>query len=249
MLRLPRLTIVRNEFQEVRLAEKARAWIESENHERPTGIHASDLLDPRLAYWKAIHPKPLSERSIWFFVIGKILHHFIIDVHVPGVIDPHTTDTGTHEANNIYFSPDLEDEEGHPIELKTTRAQSEPSDATLQKTYHHYLEQLTIYMVLQNTTRGYLWVFYISLKNAGSQTFPEPRCYEITMTTEEFLQFEQRIFATRDLLAHALEARNHSSLPLCRTWLCGETCLWWRECAPPERYTIPRRLWAKDQEA
>jgi len=244
MLRLPRLAITRNEIQEVQLTEKARTWIETGSADRVQGIHASDLLDPRLAYWKTVIPKPLSERTVWFFVIGKILHHFVIDVHVPGIVDANTTDSGANEVSGILFSPDLDDEEGHPIELKTTRSQSEPDDDSLQRVYHNYLEQLTIYMVLKNTTRGYLWVLYINLKNRTSQTFPEPRCYEVTMTTEEFLRLEQQIFATRDMLKTAIEAKNPTTLPLCRTWLCGDTCSWWRECSPPERIDTPRRLWS-----
>ena len=243
MLKLSPLSIIRNEFQEVQLTEKARAWIDAGNADRLSGIHASDLLDPRLAYWKTIVPKPLTERSIWLFVIGKILHHFVIDVHVPGEVNSDTTDTGANESNGILFSPDLEDDDGHPIELKTTRSSSEPTDETIRRTYHNYLEQLVIYMVLRNTTRGYLWVLYINLKSRTSQTFPEPRCYEVTMSTEEFLNLEQRIFNTRDLLTTAIDTKNPGILPLCRTWLCGDSCPWWRECAPAERIDTPRRSW------
>src|SRR5712671_238301 len=84
MFDLPAFSIERDDYAEVRLALQAREWIERGDADRGVGIHASDLMDPLLAYWKRLKPQPLSERTVWLFVVGKILHHFVLDIAGPG---------------------------------------------------------------------------------------------------------------------------------------------------------------------
>lgn len=241
MLPLPEgLTIERSELDEVRLAEQARAWIEQDNAARDPGIHASDLMDPRLAYWRKIDPKPLTERSIWLFLVGKVLHHFVVDLPT-GQALPGQSDSGTRTARGILFSPDRVDDDGRPIELKTNRAQYEPDDPAVD--YAHYLEQLCTYMALMGPTEGSLWVLHLNLK-VDRRTEPQPRCYRIRVPQPELLRFREALDQTREALVEAIAQRNPSELPLCRAWLCGTGCSWWAQCKPPGRFPKPRRQWS-----
>jgi hypothetical protein len=241
MLPLPDgLTIERSEHDEVRLTEQARAWIASDNLVRDPGIHASDLMDPRLAYWRALDPKPLTDRTIWLFVVGKVLHHFVVDLPT-GQALPGQSDSGTRKARGILFSPDRVTDTGTPIELKTNRIQHESDHP--EHDYAHYLEQLCTYMALMDVTEGSLWVLHINFL-VDRRTEPQPRCYTVRVPASELVLFRAILDQTREQLIEALAQRNIDSLPLCRTWLCGTTCSWWKTCQPPGRYPLPKRQWS-----
>ena len=61
---------------EKKLTKQAREWLEGDD--RSEGIHASDLLDIRQAYWRHVDPQELSDREVWTFLIGKVLHAFTL---------------------------------------------------------------------------------------------------------------------------------------------------------------------------
>jgi len=235
LIKLPPLNIERDEWQEVRLLEEARKYIEDDNKKRVSGIHASDLLDPRLSYFQTISPQPSSERQIYFYLIGKILHHFVLEVINPE-IEKTATDHGTKKELGILYSPDEIDKAGYPVELKTNRANFEPTLDNFQSEYSHYLEQLAVYMICENVMTGFLWLLYLNLKDESRRTFPAFRCYKVEMTAEQFKEVEQNIIANRDQLKKAIEERNHRLLPLCRQWKCGTSCIRWSDCQPEHRW-------------
>ena len=226
---------MRDERQEVLLLEKARAWLEEGDRLREPGIHASDLLDPRLAYFQSVDPKPLSERKVWLFLIGRVLHGFVVQAMDPEQ-EKTATDSGTHEELGILYSPDIM-RSGRPIELKTSRIYELPPEEHLQDEWTIYLEQLVIYLTLTNRLTGYLWVLCINLREEGTRrTFPEPRCYRVELTRAQFHQIEDEVIRARDLLIQAKAERNHRILPLCRSWLCGTACQWFGQCQPEGRW-------------
>ena len=236
MIQLPPLSITRDERQEVLLLQKARAWLEEGDRLREPGIHASDLLDPRLAYWQWADPKPLSERKVWLFLIGRVLHGFVVQAMDPEQ-EKTATDSGAHEELGILYSPDIM-RSGRPIELKTSRIYEVPPDEVLQEEWRIYFEQLSTYLILTNRLTGYLWVLLINLREEGTRrTFPEPRCYRVELTRAQFHQIEDVVVRTRDLLIQAKAERDHRSLPLCRSWLCGpQQCVFWNACRPEGRW-------------
>src|SRR3990167_838501 len=130
MIHLPPLSIARDELAEVRLVTAAREWLEREDTKRAKGIHVSGLLDPRLEYWQDVLPRPLDERQTMLFLVGRVLHHFIISSVEP-TATPDQTDSGSHEELGILFSPDLL-KDGHPIEIKTNRSFYPPREDKLQ---------------------------------------------------------------------------------------------------------------------
>lgn len=227
-------------MREVRLFLKTKEWLAREDKLRDPGIHASDLLDTRYAYWNKKLPKEPTERMVWFFSIGKILHMLVLSAFTGE--SEGKTDSGSHRILDIAFSPDAHSEEGRPIELKTHRGLREPKD--LQDSFGHYLEQLCIYLVLENRLEGELWVLFINLHDASGRTFPEPRCYKVMLTEEQFYGIEQQILAARDALSDALERSDPSGLKKCRDWKCGLNCVYWDSCKPEGRYpNTDRRRW------
>src|SRR3990167_10151683 len=78
MLTLPTsLTVDRNQQAEAKLIQKTRLWLEKDSKNRK-GIHASDLLDPRKAYYDKLNPQKLSNRLVGLFFVGKVLHAFFL---------------------------------------------------------------------------------------------------------------------------------------------------------------------------
>lgn len=241
MIELPPLLIERDEVSEVRLGQAAREQLARDDVHRGVGIHASDLLDSRKACWDFLSPKELTDRQVFLFVIGKVLHHLVLH----SLTGTEGTDSGTQEEMGILFSPDHVDG-GFPRELKTNRSANEPGPDQVQEEYGHYLEQLAIYMVLMNVCRGQLWVLHINLRDASGRTFPEPRCYNVEMTPEQFTLIEAQVIETRDALMQARTERTPNLLPVCRQWKCGpKACGHWEQCRPQGRYPqTDKRRWS-----
>ena len=238
MIQLPPLEITRDEFREVELYTKFRKALLQQDETRPVGIHASGLLDPRRTYWQEALPKDITERQVYFFIIGKVLHSLILQTDGQ-------SDLGSHEALGVFYSPDGRTEAENPVEVKTSRSNYEPREGSLQEDLGHYLEQLACYLVLDNRLEGELWVLYLNLKNTANRTFPELRCYKVILTEEQFYDIDQRVLEARDALAHAREEHDPSQLPLCRQWLCSpDACAWWSECQPPGRFPeVNKKRW------
>lgn len=225
------LEIVRDTKQERELVVQSRAWLEREP--RSPGVHASDLLDPRQAYWRAVSPKPISDRVVPTFLIGKVLHAILLSVVDQKDLDM-TSDEGSRESESlgIVYSPDLL--RGEPIEIKTSRSFFEPKSL---KDIAMYCEQLLIYMAATNNTRGHLWVLYLNLKDDQNRTAPEFRVYTIEVPKQALDHYARTCRTISDEIKLAIEKRQPTSLPLCRDWKCTERmCEWWHECQPEGRY-------------
>lgn len=214
--------------------------LELDNQERKEGIHASDLLDPRLAFFSKKIPKGPTERQVWFFVIGKILHQLVL-----GLED--RSDSGTRRALGLLYSPDFFVGQS-PVELKSTRSQYEPYPHRLVEEYQRYLAQLLIYLVCEGVYHGKLWILYLTLKEEGShRTSPTVRCYDVTLTEEQFEEIKTEILETKALLERAIKEDDHSILPLCQAFLCGKSnCPYWLFCKPEGRFPeTDRKRWTK----
>lgn len=231
---LKSISIKRSKSQEKALLEKSRAWLETD--ERTPGIHASDILSPRIGYWSRVKPLPLEDRLVTMFLVGKVLHAFVLSAAEGRATDLQRTDSGSHVSSDlgISFSPD------HlvgdmPIEFKTTRAFKAPD--TLEDLWT-YVEQLVVYMVAMNSPRAKLWVLYLNLRDEDKRTSPEFRCYTLRLSPEDLAVARIEIVAAKDALETALVAKDHTALPLCVEWKCGATrCGWWNDCKPEGRWT------------
>ncbi len=230
------LVVRRDTASEAELLEAGRAWLTKE--ERAAGVHASDLLDPLQAYWRNKKPLPLADRDVCMFLVGKVLHAFVLG-SIEGKVDLGITDAGSSYSKvlDLTYSPDMM-KGGVPRELKTTRSFYEPKtvdDLGL------YIEQLLVYMSSTNSCEGKLWVLYLNLKNEAGRTQPAFRCFTITLSTEELARVTGDLVAQRALLAQALETNDPRVLSLCREWKCGAAnCQWYEDCKPEGRYHSPK---------
>lgn len=236
------LRVNRNKAAERLLTDKAREWIEK--NERAPGIHASSLLDPRQAYWQIKDPRPLPDRLVTMFLVGNVLHAFVLGA-VDGAVDINASDEGSsyNKDLDIMFSPDrfrplLEETEPMVRELKTSRSFYEPKDI---EDLGHYLEQILIYMASTDTTKAQLWVLYLNLRGEDGRTSPAFRGYDICISPDDLEKTKAFLLATKSDLEKALATDDHTILDLCREFKCGAgNCEWYSQCKPEGRYGNPR---------
>lgn len=208
-----------------------------EKGDRAEGIHASDLLNPLQSYWKRIDPRPLSDRQVTTFLVGKVLHAFILGspegpYSLPNIEE---TDGGSKwsEELKLWYSLDAATPDGAPAEFKSSRALREPKDV---KDVDSYVQQTLIYMASTDKCTAELWILLMNLKEGG-RTHPSFRAYTITISTGDMVQLKQAVADRVQLLTTALEQKDPSQLPLCASFICGaKNCPWWAECKPKGRY-------------
>lgn len=236
------LNIERSEKAEAALVEESRKWLEKDSKER-TGIHASDLLNPRKAYWERKNPKkqPLSRRQVGLFFVGKVLHAFFLSALNGEDGTNWKSDTGSKFSDDleIFWSNDWE-KNGIPYEFKTSRAKYEQTNSDLGG----YLQQLLIYMVAKKSTTGRLVVLMMNLpgkKSEGWGTFPQYRAYSVTVSKADLKKYKEQIIATRKELVLALKKEKPQKLPLCKEFMCGATqCPHYQLCKPEGRFGTKR---------
>jgi hypothetical protein len=245
MIDLPQsIKVTRNPQDEAGLVSRAKEWLQSE--ERAPGIHASELLDLRRAYFQRVDPKSMDDRSALVFLVGKVLHAFILGAQSGGTYKDGVgkTDEGSFESSElgITFSPDR-NQDGVIRELKTSRAMYEPKTVGDLRVY---LEQLLIYMAAEDLLRAKLDVLYLNLKDERNRTTPQIRVYDIEVDQAGLEVVKQQIKSRVAALKSALAHEAHKDLPLCREWLCGELmCPWWAKCKPEGRWGDPKFLLKK----
>ena len=232
----PGIIVERDEDAEDGLLDRARKWLAREAGSR-VGIHASDLLDTRIGYFKAIDPQPISDREIGLFLVGKVLHAFVLaqDEGKASAVNLLVTDEGStyNEELGIYYSPDKKYDD-KVVEFKTSRGQREPASL---RDIAVYLEQLVIYMAAENLNKGEVWVLYVNAKDASGKTSPAFRVFRVALTDEELAACRLQVRRVRDDLADAIARKDHTKLPLCAAWKCHpEQCPWWVKCKPAGRY-------------
>jgi hypothetical protein len=205
-----------------------------ENKER-TGLHVSDVLDPRLWYWKNKKPLPLTDAQIGYFLSGEILH---VGVQTKlGIVKEKKVLFG-----NVKGSIDLPSIEGHPGELKSSRKWTIP-----EVPEETYIDQLIYYCAADGSSTGYIWVFYFTPgrnwkhNKSTDPTFIMWRC---EFTDKEIEQAKKRLTVLPKKMLKAEREGDHTILPLCHKWKCCADSKWgtevrcpyWEDCKPKGRY-------------
>lgn len=237
----PSIVVTRNRGAEADLLLKARAWVTRE--ERAPGIHATDVLDPRKAFWSKVDPKPLSDRLAMTFFVGKMLHAFVLGDSKGAPDAP--TDAGSFKSEElgITYSPDVVKPDGNVAELKTSRSFQEPKSLD---DIRHYLEQLLVYMAATDTTVSELWVLYLNLRDSTNRTAPEFRVYGVSLTQGVLDGVKAQVKTAVErlgsaLMGYATNPDAYRMLPLCREWMCNRRgCDWFDVCRPEGRYTVAK---------
>lgn len=225
------VAIRRNKKSEALMLDTARAWLEKQ--ERAEGWHASDMLNPRRAFWQRTLQMPLDDRQVPIFLIGKVLHGFVLGA-MQGKVDISVTDEGSSYSEDLglWYSPDWD--KGDVAEFKSSRAFKEPENLD---DIRSYVEQLLIYMAAKRRTDAELWVLYLNLKDEQRRTEPQFRAYRISISEGDLEVVRDAIKSTRESLEEALAVGNHKNLPLCAEFLCSERmCPFWHKCQPEGRY-------------
>ena len=236
------LKLTRDKEGERVLNTMTKAWLAKDP--RTPGIHASNLLDPRLAYFEAKHgPRELDDKLACTFLIGKVLHAFVLSAQAGASGIDWATDTGSKTSKELGIQYSIDRfENGIPEELKTSRKPYEPRTV---KDIDLYIEQVLIYMAAKNSCVGKITVLFLSLKDNKHQTSPGYRCYEVTISQEDLEKTKQFISTTVKRLDcaianEAVPSYEFRALPLCRQFKCGpKNCPHWEECKPEGRY--PRK--------
>ena len=235
----PSVVATRQPNTEKKLTKQAREWLEGD--ERSPGIHASDLLDIRKAYWRHTDPQEIPDHSVFTFLVGKVLHAFTLSAIDERPLDWKSGEESRHsKLLDIEYSPDKLTKKGIPRELKTTRsffAPKEEDGLVNIADVEIYIEQCLIYMCAEDKTEGLLDILYLNLKDKAGRTSPQMRSYKITISKDDLEKMQAYLVRKKARLEAAIKTGEFRELPLCREWLCQRKyCEWYDKCEPEGRW-------------
>jgi len=189
------------------------------------GIHLTDLICPRLTYFRKVNGDELDERDVVFYALGsgegEVIEQLLgrkseIMIIKDGII--HTVDSLT-----------FEDEDMVPVEIKTTR--SERAEKVEDVVRPHYLFQLGAYCSALSVRTGILIVLMLNLARV--------KVFRVTYSDRELQEIRGEILRRRDLLIKGLEERDPTIVPSVMNdpdlnWKC-DNCRFREECEEAER--------------
>ena len=143
-----------------------------------TGIHVSDLLLPRKAYWARVDPKPPSRREVLYFIAGR--GHEEVLVALAGLKTHHKVrgewsgpeDDPYPPGEGIRYEMDvLYEGEGHPpipFEIKTTRRPKVIDAKDVLVEHALAVDQLGRYCSIRDLPTGYLIELHLMARNLAA---------------------------------------------------------------------------------
>jgi CRISPR/Cas system-associated exonuclease Cas4 (RecB family) len=152
----------------------------------------------RKAYWRRINPKPLTEKTLNYFVDGNRRHETLqnlIEYRAEVSIQKYGLRGRLDMIGN------------YPIEIKSTRSDSKYGISP------HYQKQCVIYALMTEQPTVCLMVQHI---NEGVFKF-----HRITYTQAELQEAEQQLLGQIHLLKTALESKDPKDLPYPEPWECN----------------------------
>ena len=238
----PSLVVEARKETEAALFETARAWVAGS--ERKEGIHASDLLMPRKGYWRHKDPQPLADREVGLFLVGRVLHSFIL--HEGGKAKPDLTTSGEDSKYDselrLWYSPDRA-KDGKIIEVKTSRSMYEARGLDDLDTY---IPQVLVYFACEKMTEGEIWVLYLNARDGEGRTAPVFRVFSVSIDPKHLGSLRRRVGAAvtaLELAISSVEEGSWKTLPLCPEWVCRPNyCGYWERCQPEGRFGDPNYL-------
>lgn len=182
------------------------------NKER-TGIHLSDLLAPRKAFWQKTKPLPPTDDEIMYWTTGKgheDAFHLVSDIE-------HGTE---QEWNGIKYTPDFF--HNFPAEMKTRR-RNIAKGGNEAEDYDYYLKQLRGYCAVTGKTQGWLHIWCLVSKDGETgATKPELASYRVGFTEDELSNERFKLDSMKCDLLVAIGTKEHTLLPQCPEWMCGK---------------------------
>lgn len=176
------------------------------------GIHLSDLLSPRKAYFQKVKPLPLTDDEIGYFTSGSAIEDKTLKLmgYLHGEVK---------EYKGILYTPDVFF--NFPAEIKTRRRMLAEAGKEAE-VYDHYLNQLRGYCALENKLQGWLIVLSLAEKQDNGKTKPEWAFYRVEFTQEELITCRNNLIYLHALLGNVLnEVTDYDVLFQCPAWMCG----------------------------
>ena len=200
-----------NSIEECIHKETCNNWGKGERE----GIHLSDLLSPRKAYFQKVDPKHPTFHEICYWMSGNAVE----DKFLGAIGYEHGEQ---REWNGILYTPDMF--LNFVAELKSRRGglAKEGGEAD---TYDYYLLQLKGYCALAGSAQGWLLVLSLVEKQADFTTKPELAAYRVEFTEAELAETAVELLHRRDALVRAITLRGadaYLTLPECPSWMCGK---------------------------
>ena len=192
-----------------------------------TGLHLSDLLNPKQSYWQKKKPLPPLKKEIIYWLSGKA--HEGIFINVSNFERGHT-----EQWEGIYYSPDayLFIDRGFIslttssivddlVEMKTMRRGFVVKEGEEAEKYKGYLKQLRYYCAIQNKIDAGLFTWYLTMMDENRRnTDPDYFYYTVTFTEPELRESRQEILDMKELYIKAVETDNPEGLPDCEPYFC-----------------------------
>lgn len=177
------------------------------------GIHLSDLLAPRRAYWQKIKPMKPTLKEISYWTSGSAIE----DKFLKAIGYEHGE---MKEWQGIKYTPDTFF--NFPAEIKSRR-RALAKEGEEARVYNHYLNQLKGYCAVENKQKSWLIVLSLAEKQDNNKTMPEWRYYDVMFTEEELEEERHRLKNMWTLLCDSIIRKVHGLLPECPKWMCGKT--------------------------
>lgn len=179
------------------------------------GIHLSDLLAPRKAYFQKISPKPPTIEEILYFLSGNAIEKEFLAVlkKKHGSVKENSGITYTVDARFPAIT-----------EIKSRR-RGLPKEGDEERDFDHYINQLNGYLALDGKKVGNLIVIAMAEKvDASNKTKPVLGAYKIKNTKDEMETVLDDIVQIKEILQDALDGDKNSidSIPECPSWMCGK---------------------------
>jgi hypothetical protein len=219
-----------------------------------TGLHLTDLLNPRQTYWKQLDPQPITDAEVGYFSAGRG-HEDALSKLIGTDFELAAEDC----IDGIHLRPDFRALSDRIIprweycEFKTRRSNLPKSDDDAndpKRGLVTYRDQIRGYMALKRRPAMYLIVLSLTegkTRDPLSTSAPVFAVYKETMTEEELAAIRDHLQAMKILLA---SPAGSDQMPLCWAFLCGKwvkalardggawsyqpKCPWYGKCKPEE---------------
>ena len=152
----------------------------------------------RKAYWRRINPKPLTEKTLGYFVDGNRRHETL------QCLDGFRSEVSIQKYGLRGRLDMLGD---YPIEMKSTRSGSQYGVSP------HYQKQCVIYALMTGQSTVCLLVQHIN-----ESVF---KFHKLTFTQEELRLAEETLLKEIDALRNALALKDPKDLPYPEPWECN----------------------------
>lgn len=207
-----------------------------------TGIHVSDLLLPRKAYWGRVMPRTISDAEALYFMAGRAHEETVVALAGLGRYRKSRGEwSGTVEdryqsGDGIKYEVDVVVPTGNewtPIEFKTNRRPTIIAPEAVEEQYSYYLRQLGSYVAITGSNHGYLAVLHLMARNLSlegaaeehewlKQSKPMLLVYQIDWADDELDAIKAEMQEGRRLLELAWAIQDHTILKECEAWMCGK---------------------------